>query len=69
MTMVSRSRRIASNDSGASGGWAGSRALIAPGAVCAITGRSRNARAVVRDPVDELVAAAAEFVGGHQRGS
>ena len=57
---------MASNDSGAVGRRGRQLALTSPGAVCAMTGPFGDARAVVGDPVDELMTAAAEFFGGHE---
>ena len=54
-----------SNGSGSTGGPAGSAALTAPGSVAAMTGRAGETGAVVRDPVDELVAEGAELVWCH----
>ena len=46
-------------------GTSGSLRRTSPGAVCAITG-ARAPRAIVGDPVDELMATATEFLGGHR---
>ena len=64
-TTRSRSRSTASNDSGSTGGVRGSAACTAPGSVRAITGSVGHPRPVVGNPVDELMSAFAEFVGGH----
>ena len=62
--MRSRSARIASNDSGVSGGVAGICDLMSPGAVLAITGNVSRC-AVIGDPVHDSAAVLAEFFGRH----
>ena len=55
----------AAKGSGSVGGCSGSAARTSPGSASGWTGCRSTALEVVGDPVDELVAAGAELVGGH----
>ena len=66
MTMRSRSARMASKDSGDRGRIGGQRGLDFAGRGARHDGALGDGGAIVGDPVDNLVAEAAELFGGHR---